>query len=123
MAGFVPAIFVERKTNSLAFPAECSYNVAIFRPHMNFEWDENKRQSNIEKHGFDFLRAKRIFDGRPRYDLESPRGGEHRILSIGELNGVIIAVAWTPRGADVIRIISVRRARNEEERNYRQIHR
>jgi uncharacterized protein len=89
---------------------------------MNFEWDENKRQSNIEKHGFDFLRARHIFDGRSRYDLESPRGGEHRILSIGELNGVIITVAWTPRDTDVIRIISVRRARHEEERKYRQIH-
>jgi uncharacterized DUF497 family protein len=88
---------------------------------MNFEWDEDKRQSNIEKHGLDFLGARRPFDGRPRYDFESPRRGEHRILSIGELNGVIVAVAWTKRGADVIRIISARRARNEEEKKYREI--
>ena len=89
---------------------------------MRFEWDEEKRQSNIEKHGFDFIRAARLFDGRPRLDAASPRGREHRILSIGELGGVIIAVAWTQRGEDMCRIISVRRARDEEKRQYQQIH-
>jgi uncharacterized protein len=89
---------------------------------MNFEWDERKRQSNIEKHGLDFIRARHVFDGRPRHDVESPRGGERRILSIGELKGVIVAIAWTRRGDDTIRIISVRRARNEEERIYRQLY-
>jgi uncharacterized DUF497 family protein len=47
---------------------------------------------------------------------------EHRILSIGELDGMMIAVAWTQRGADVCRIISVRKARDEEKRQYQQIH-
>jgi hypothetical protein len=87
---------------------------------MRFEWDQDKRQSNIEKHGFDFIRAARLFDGRPRLDAQSPRGREHRILSIGELEGVIIAVAWTQRGEDICRIISVRRARDEEKRQYHQ---
>jgi uncharacterized DUF497 family protein len=32
---------------------------------MNFEWDENKRQRNIEKHTLDFLDAVQLFDGRP----------------------------------------------------------
>jgi hypothetical protein len=89
---------------------------------MRFEWDEEKRLSNIAKHGFDFIRAARLFDGRPRLDAQSPRGQENRILSIGELDGVMIAVAWTQRGADVCRIISVRRARDEEKRQYQQIH-
>jgi uncharacterized protein len=87
---------------------------------MNFEWDEKKRHANIEKYGFDFLSAKHFFDGRPRRDFDSPRRGERRVLSIGELNGVIVAVAWTQRGADIVRIISVRRARNEEEKKYRE---
>jgi uncharacterized DUF497 family protein len=89
---------------------------------MNFEWDEGKRRSNIEKHGIDFIRARHVFDGRPRHDVESPRGNEHRMLSVGELNGVIVAIAWTKRGDDNIRIISVRRARHEEERTYRQLY-
>lgn len=32
------------------------------------------------------------------------------------------AFSWTQRGADVCRIISVRRARDEEKRQYQQIH-
>jgi uncharacterized DUF497 family protein len=87
---------------------------------MRFEWDEDKRQSNIEKHGLDFIRAARLFEGRPRLDAASPRGREHRILSIGELEGVVIAVAWTQRREDICRIISVRRARDEEKRQYHQ---
>jgi uncharacterized DUF497 family protein len=89
---------------------------------MRFEWDEERRQSNIEKHGIDFIRATRLFDGRHRLDAASPRGREHRILSIGELEGVIIAVAWTQRGEDICRIISVRRARDEEKRQYHQVY-
>jgi hypothetical protein len=29
---------------------------------MNFEWDDIKRKSNIEKHGIDFIDAPIIFD-------------------------------------------------------------
>src|SRR5690242_20498105 len=58
------------------------------REPMRFKWDEKKRLSNIAKHGFDFIRAARLFDGRHRLDAQSPRGPEHRILSIGELDGV-----------------------------------
>lgn len=28
---------------------------------MEFEWDENKRRSNLSKHGIDFVRAASIF--------------------------------------------------------------
>jgi uncharacterized DUF497 family protein len=67
---------------------------------VRFEWDEEKRRANIEKHGFDFIWARQLFDGRPRFDFPSPRGSEHRVLSIGEIDGVTIAAAWTPRGGN-----------------------
>jgi uncharacterized DUF497 family protein len=89
---------------------------------MRFEWDENKRQLNTAKHGIDFVLASQLFDGRPCVDLDSPRESEHRIVRIGNLSGRVIAVVWTRRGPDVIRIISARRARREEERVYRQLH-
>jgi uncharacterized DUF497 family protein len=95
----------------------------MHRPSMRFEWDERKRQANIEKHGFDFIWARQLFDGRPRFDLPSPRRHEHRILSIGEIDGAMVAAVWTPRPEDTVRIISVRRARGEEERQYRQLQR
>jgi len=89
---------------------------------MDFEWDEAKRHSNLEKHGIDFRRARQIFDGRPRLDTASPRGDEHRIVTVAISNETFIAVAWTLRSGDRIRIISARRARREEERQYRQVH-
>ncbi len=30
---------------------------------MEFEWDESKNDSNIEKHGIDFDKAKAVFEG------------------------------------------------------------
>lgn len=30
---------------------------------MEFEWDENKRRSNLQKHGIDLAKACRIFGG------------------------------------------------------------
>jgi uncharacterized protein len=89
---------------------------------MRFEWDEAKRRSNIVKHGIDFVRASLVFDGRPGIELDSPRRSEKRLLRVAELDGRIIAVAWTQRGKDQVRIISARRARNEEERAYRQLY-
>ena len=89
---------------------------------MDFEWDEAKRQSNIDKHGFDFRRALEIFDGRSRLDLGSSRGGEERTLSVAIFNHRFAAITWTWRGSETIRIISVRRARRAEERQYRQLY-
>jgi uncharacterized protein len=89
---------------------------------MDFEWDEAKRPSNLEKHGLDFRDALRVFDGRPRPDVVSPRDGEQRTLSVALFNDRFAAVTWTWRGDDTVRIISVRRARRAEERQYRHLH-
>ena len=94
---------------------------------MRFEWDEEKRLSNIAKHGFDFIRAARLFDGKPGLDAQSgstlslPVDGRQDFKR-WRTGGVMIAVAWTQPDADVCRIISVRRARDEEKRQYQQIH-
>ncbi len=86
-----------------------------------FEWDETKRLSNIDKHQLDFTRAALLFDGRPRIDRDSNRFDEIRHLSTGMVDGKCISVVWTRRGR-MIRIISARRARDAEEREYRQTH-
>ena len=88
---------------------------------MEFEWDEAKRLSNIEKHKIDFLEIKALFDGRPLRAFDSLRGGETRTLSIGVLDGVAYAVVTTLR-ADRIRIISARRASSDERDEYRAVH-
>jgi len=84
---------------------------------MDFEWSEAKRVAVLEARGLDFIDAEILFDGRPLYTIASPRGAEERWLSVGELNGRLVAVVWTQR-SEAIRIITMRRVRNEEKKRY-----
>jgi hypothetical protein len=88
---------------------------------MEFEWDENKRRTNQLKHGFDLLRGAELFDGRPTYVYPSPRLGEQRYVTVAALDGLFVALVWTRRRSRT-RLISLRRARNAEERAYRAAH-
>ena len=87
-----------------------------------FEWDEAKQVANLEKHGIDFVAAREIFDGRDVYTRSSWRDGEARFATTGYIGTVMYTAIWTLR-ATSIRLISVRRARDAEEREYRQLHR
>ena len=84
-----------------------------------FEWDQEKAAANIRKHGIDFRDAVRVF-GEVHFVYRSEISDEERYVTVGPVNGRIIAVVWTPREGQVRRIISARRARNVEERLYRQ---
>lgn len=88
---------------------------------MEFEWDEAKRESNLTKHGIDFPLAERLFDGRPVITAPSVQVDEERFITTGEVNGRFVTSIWTWRG-DVVRIISIRRARDEEEKRHRAAH-
>jgi uncharacterized DUF497 family protein len=88
---------------------------------MTFEWDEAKRQSNLAKHGIDFRDVRRLFDGRPVVTARSPYPDEARYATTGVLDGRFVTAVWTRRN-DAIRIISARRARNAEARDYRALH-
>jgi uncharacterized protein len=85
---------------------------------MNFEWDENKREINRERHKLDLIDGQDLFDGRPVIAYPSPRHGELRIVTVGLIGAKFYTVVWTER-ADAIRLISFRRARDGEERAYR----
>jgi uncharacterized DUF497 family protein len=85
---------------------------------MLFEWDENKREANIAKHGLDLLDGIELFDGRLVYSYPSPRDDEQRTVTVGLLAEEFVAVVWTER-KEAIRLISLRRARNGEKRAYR----
>jgi uncharacterized protein len=82
-----------------------------------FDWNERKRELNLAKHGIDFEDATEIFYG-PVILHRSDRNSEERWIAIGSLEDRLITVVFTRR-ADVIRIISARRARKNEEREYR----
>ena len=63
---------------------------------MGYEWDEAKRQSNLRRHGVDFIDMYPLFDGDiseridDRFDY-----GETRIRCVGEIEGRIYVVIYT----------------------------
>jgi len=85
---------------------------------IEFEWDEAKRLSNLDKHGIDFLDVEEVFDG-DIVTVKDDRYGysEQRFVTFGVLQGRIVSVTYTDRG-DVVLLISVRRATKYEQRTY-----
>lgn len=83
---------------------------------MIFEWDEDKRVLNIQKHGVDFRDLESLFNGIT-VTLLDERFAEERFVSFGMLNYQVLAVAHT-ESDDLIRIISARRATGGEERSF-----
>lgn len=86
-----------------------------------FEWDEDKRLTNLGKHKLDFVDARLLFDGRPTVTARSDHPFEARFVTTAMIDGKFYTVVWTWR-EQTRRMISFRRARNGEERAYRQTH-
>jgi uncharacterized DUF497 family protein len=84
---------------------------------LGFEWDEDKNEANLAKHGIDFDEASEVFY-EPLIVHRSNHNNEERWIAIGKSNDRIISVIFTRRN-ELIRIISARRARKNEEREYR----
>ena len=84
---------------------------------LGFECDENKNKANQEKHKIAFEDATDVFNDEDRLQYASSRDGETRYLTIGKAFQAIVSVVYTTREL-IIRIISVRRARAEERRDY-----
>lgn len=85
---------------------------------MKFEWDEAKRQTNIAKHGIDFVDLPPLFDGLTVLEVDDRFDyGETRFLTLGMLNGIVFLVVHTETD-DTIRIISARKASKYEEEYY-----
>jgi uncharacterized DUF497 family protein len=82
-----------------------------------FNWDARKSELNLAKHGIDFDDAIEVFYG-PIVLRRSDRNNEERWVAIGHSENRLIAVVFTRR-ENFIRIISARRARRNEEREYR----
>ena len=80
---------------------------------MPFEYDPSKSKSNYEKHGIDFDEAQILWTDEERLEIPAKTLDEPRYLVIGKINDKHWSAVITYRGQNV-RIISVRRSRNEE---------
>jgi len=88
---------------------------------MKFEWDESKNQSNLIKHGFDFADAYRIFNLPMVVELDERENyGEDRFVAIGLLDGRVVVIVYTEPDAEIIRIVSLRKALSYERKYYEQ---
>ena len=85
---------------------------------MEYEWDETKRRSNLEKHRID-LSVANDFDWDTAIEQPTMRHGELRYIATGYIGDRLHTVIWTERD-NRRRIISLRRASRQEERDYAQ---
>ena len=88
---------------------------------MEFEWDENKSNSNWEKHRVDFADAVHVFLDDERVEREDTRSdyGEKRFQTVGTTEHGILFIIYTERSGNTIRIISARKANKRERKAYK----
>ena len=80
---------------------------------MEFEFDPKKSDTNKNKHGIDFIEAQELWDDADLLEIPAKTTDEVRLIVIGKIDDKHWTGIITYRN-DNIRIISVRRARNEE---------
>lgn len=87
---------------------------------MQIEFNPDKAQANLDKHGVSFEDAMLVFFDPDRLDEVDGRQdyGEERRIVIGEIEGRVFVVVYTLRG-EAIRLISARKSNEREQRKYR----
>ena len=85
---------------------------------MKFEYDEHKSQINKKKHGIDFVEAQNLWQDEDALVIPANIvDNEIRYALISKILTKCFVVIFTIR-EDTNRIISVRRCRKNEEKNY-----
>ena len=84
---------------------------------MDFEFDPAKSAVNLRKHGITFDDAVALWKDPDRLEIPARWADEPRTQVIGRVGDVLWSAFVTARG-DRTRIISVRRARDEEKAAY-----
>lgn len=84
---------------------------------MTFEFDAAKSSSNKAKHGIDFVTARALWDDVFRLETPALSIDEPRYQVLGLIGDRVWSAFITYRN-EKIRIISVRRARENEEEQY-----
>ena len=93
------------------------YTISETVDDVRFEFDPGKSASNLTKHGIDFERAQALWADENYLEIPARTHDEPRWIVLGQIEGQVWAAIFTRRRR-VIRIISVRRAREAEESLY-----
>jgi len=78
-----------------------------------FEFDDLKSKSNFQKHGIDFIEAQALWNDSNLLEIPAKTLDEPRFLIIGMIEEKHWSAVITYRD-EKIRLISVRRSRDEE---------
>ncbi len=87
---------------------------------MKFEWDDEKAVANLQKHGVSFGEATEVFydpNALEDYDVNHSTG-EACFFIIGLSSRRLLYVIYAEREADLVRIISARKADRAEQEIY-----
>ncbi|MGB4598456.1 MAG: BrnT family toxin [Trichlorobacter sp.] len=82
---------------------------------MDYEWDENKRRINLEKHGLDLADANMVYEAENKLTLQSRTAEEARLQDIADIDGnmLVLTCVYTLR-SNAVRFISFRHASRKE---------
>jgi hypothetical protein len=80
---------------------------------MGFEFDPQKSDRNLAKHGIDFIEAQRLWNDPNLLEIPARTEDEPRLIVIGQIDAKHWSAVITYRD-DNIRIISARQSREEE---------
>ena len=98
--------------------------------HENFEWDEEKAQTNVRKHGVSFDDAALVLADEAgdtfhvdEYDSEHSTDEDRYVTTASHPDdrSIVLLIAWTDRATEetrITRIISARAATPAERRRY-----
>ncbi|HAC65508.1 MAG TPA: toxin [Cyanothece sp. UBA12306] len=84
---------------------------------MNFEYNRAKSQVNKSKHGMDFDEAQILWSDPFRIEIQAKSLSESRFMVVGKIDNKHWSAIITYRD-NIIRIISVRRAKKSEVKLY-----
>jgi uncharacterized protein len=84
---------------------------------VTFEFDPSKSHANKAKHGIDFVEAQAVWQDELRFETPARSATEPRFQILGMIGGTVWSAFVTYR-EERVRIISVRRARDEEKEKY-----
>jgi uncharacterized DUF497 family protein len=89
---------------------------------LRFEWDPRKALSNQKKHGVSFVEAKSAFSDERGLVIDDPEHSEDEdrfvLLGMSASLRVLVVCHCYRANAEVIRIISARKADQQEQQDY-----
>ena len=90
---------------------------------MKINWDQNKNEANLKKHGLSFEEAIEIFADPNAIEIfdndHSENEDRYKIIGILQSRVIVLSLIFTERG-QTIRVISARKANKEEKKIYEQ---